>query len=189
MRNTNAGSWRTLTPTRGYSCSTTTTTTTRRRPTEIETRRGYPPAASTAVSQLPAPLPHVASASASVSPLPFAPPSRSSSHQNSKTPVHTRDLTIVSATNEHVVGQADPATRVEREDSDVEMGVVGSHHDRAKCPVRLRPDVLSMRIHTPCDRASTPFVAHPRIPSYLHPDVKNAPLPPVTIPVLPSTPT
>ncbi|KAF8264055.1 hypothetical protein EI94DRAFT_529353 [Lactarius quietus] len=93
--------------------------------------RGYPPAASTTVSQLPAP-------SSSVSPSPFAPPSRSSSHHNSK---HARDLATVSTANEHVVGQADPAPRVEREDSDVEMGIVGSHHDRDQGPVQsqLRP--------------------------------------------------
>ncbi|KAF8264056.1 hypothetical protein EI94DRAFT_1739308 [Lactarius quietus] len=46
-----------------------------------------------------------------------------------------------------------------------------------------------MRIHTPCDRANPPPVAHPRIPSYLHPARQERPssshLPP-SPPLLPN---
>lgn len=101
------------------------------------------------MSALPQNLPPVASASSSVSPSPFAPPSGSLSHREAVIPTAAADESVVGKARGDANPPGDSVPRVESMDSDVEMRVVSPGPEQV-CPIR--PDVLLIyaRMQTPC---------------------------------------
>jgi hypothetical protein len=111
-----------------------------------------------ALTKLPAPLPHVASASSSVSPSPFAAPSRASTSNPREETVHTATLNTADMGNHAPLSRDDKslAPPGENASGDIEMRSVGPDHDRDQGPVEVCTitPASPARIHTPCNRIS-----------------------------------
>ncbi|KAN0136412.1 hypothetical protein V8E53_005780 [Lactarius tabidus] len=141
---------------------------------------------SVALSRPPAHLPHIASASSSVSPSPFAAPSRESTSKpcEQETAINTADKGNHASSSREDRSQADPLPPGESTSGDIEMRAVGRGPDHDRNRVRTTHCPFSMCMHTPCYRVKLLPLAPPSTSRctpitgtqymYVRPDVPSA---------------